>query len=99
MLGAPCGQLYGRIGTPRIDRAPSERCAYEFFLNRLEPAKGIDFADGRIQASGVGRTRVRLLLEAALGLRRLEEMAGDQRLVSLVPELCRLLDSTNSSPG
>jgi hypothetical protein len=62
-----------------------------FFAQRLEHARRIDFADTFFQASGTGRTRIRTTLELALGLRRRSDLDENARLRRDAAEYRRLL--------
>jgi DNA phosphorothioation-associated DGQHR protein 1 len=48
------------------------------FERRLEPARGLNFADTFFQTSGTGRQRIRNCLELALGIKTLADLGPDR---------------------
>ena len=49
----------------------------EFFIEKMERCKAVNFADPFFQASGTGRSRIRNCLKLCLGTRRLEDIQSD----------------------
>lgn len=80
------------IGRVLSSEAVQERTvSVNFFAQRLEHARRIDFADTFFQASGTGRTRIRTTLELALGLRPRSDLDENARLRRDAAEYRRLL--------
>ena len=57
--------------------AKEEKEREEFFIEKMERCRVINFADPFFQASGTGRTRIRNCLELCLGTRSLEGIQSD----------------------
>ena len=69
--------IFREIAVPMLD---DEDMTEEAFIGRLEPAKGVDFADSHFRdASGSNRTRIRRIIRARMGLIGPEDVRDDDQ--------------------
>ena len=68
--------VFRKIAKEVLEKEEIERG--EFFIEKMERCKGVNFADPFFQASGTGRSRIRNCLELCLGTRALETIQTDQ---------------------
>ena len=77
--------VFRKIAKEVLEKEEIERG--EFFIEKMERCKGVNFADPFFQASGTGRSRIRNCLELCLGTRALETIPTDQEQYQ---RLCQL---------
>ncbi len=71
--------LFGVLKLLCVDALNAKNISVEYFKEKLAPSARINFNDNFFYASGGGKTRIRNVLELALGLRSLNDVPVDNK--------------------